>query len=120
MEEEDEEETFEDLVPSRKRKHGASEAGSVASRKTAASKTSTKSEPSMKYRAGGSGIHRDMDKANQTPGAEYRSKKARGDVKRKGKPDPYAYVPLSHGGLTKRKGAKAGSQRRSKDQVKDV
>lgn len=35
-------------------------------------------------------------------GAEYRSKKAKGDVKKSGAPDPYAYVPLNRGLLNKR------------------
>ena len=43
-------------------------------------------------------------------GAEYRSSKARGDVKRKGKPDPFAYVPLSKSVLNKRKKAKLQGQ----------
>jgi ribosomal RNA-processing protein 12 len=30
-----------------------------------------------------------------TIGKEYKAKKAGGDIKKKGKPDPYAYVPLS-------------------------
>ena len=58
-------------------------------------------------------------------------------MKRKGKPDPYAYVPLSHGSLNKRKaaksagewsglvkaarkGAKSGIKSRGKSNVKDV
>jgi ribosomal RNA-processing protein 12 len=28
-------------------------------------------------------------------GQEYRAKKARGDVKREGQPDPFAYIPLN-------------------------
>lgn len=36
------------------------------------------------------------------PGAEYKAKKAGGDVKKKGKPDPYAYIPLSRASLNKR------------------
>lgn len=92
-------------------------------------------EPSFKYQAGGSGIHRpiaeparrerrpvkkvtskerarlgkDAEKAEDY-GAEYRSGKARGDVKRKGKPDPFAYVPLSRTALNKRKQAKMKGQ----------
>ena len=31
----------------------------------------------------------------QRTGAEYRSKKAKGDIKRQGMPDPYAYIPLN-------------------------
>lgn len=35
-------------------------------------------------------------------GSEYRSKKAKGDVKKKGKVDPYAYLPLKRTTLNKR------------------
>lgn len=71
--------------------------------------------------AGGSGIHRPVGKAMSVQsgvsaktaksgkssastafGTEYRSKKAKGDVKKKGAPDPYAYVPLSRSSLNKR------------------
>nr|CAD7457370.1 unnamed protein product [Timema tahoe] len=79
--------------------------------------TNAHSEPVMKYQAGGSGIHRPVKVAKKqkakkkdlqglTSGAVYRSKKARGDMKRKGLPDPYAYVPLSRKMLSKRKKAK--------------
>ena len=92
-------------------------------------------EPSFKYQAGGSGIHRpvavkaangkravqklttkqraQMGKEKAQPadyGAEFRSAKARGDVKRKGQPDPFAYVPLSRTVLNKRKKAKMSGQ----------
>jgi len=54
--------------------------------------------------AGGSGIHRSlkMRKVDSEPGSEYRAIKARGDIKKKGKPDPYAYVPLTRSILNKR------------------
>jgi len=54
--------------------------------------------------AGGSGIHRSLKtrKIDCEPGSEYRATKAKGDIKRKGKPDPYAYVPLSRSILNKR------------------
>lgn len=93
-------------------------------------------EPSFKYQAGGSGIHRPVavaikpsakravhkltakQRAQQSKekvkptdyGVEYRSEKARGDVKRKGQPDPFAYVPLSRNALNKRKKAKMSGQ----------
>ncbi len=98
-------------------------------------------EPSFKYQAGGSGIHRPVarsvagsvrsgtgsvrklttkqriqeSKEKSKPstedfGSEYRSSKARGDVKRKGKPDPFAYVPLARSALNKRKKAKLDGQ----------
>nr|SVE78053.1 EOG090X00E0 [Daphnia lumholtzi] len=93
-------------------------------------------EPSFKYQAGGSGIHRPVaiaakpsakrtvqkltakQRAKQSQenvkpvdyGAEFRSSKARGDVKRKGQPDPFAYVPLSRNALNKRKKAKMSGQ----------
>ncbi|CAI9733252.1 isoform X1 [Octopus vulgaris] len=65
-----------------------------------------------KYVAGGHGIHRPKASASkrQEPvvnlGSEYKSKKAGGDVKRQGKPDPYAYIQLKHTDLNKRKRSK--------------
>ncbi|XP_076241510.1 RRP12-like protein isoform X1 [Calliopsis andreniformis] len=91
---------------------------------------SVKSAATSKYQAGGSGIHRPLKKAKaeQLPGAEYKAKKAGGDIKKKGKPDPYAYVPLSRSVLNKRKkkknagkfnkiikGAKKGAQKGMKN-----
>ncbi|XP_011686333.1 PREDICTED: RRP12-like protein [Wasmannia auropunctata] len=66
---------------------------------------SLKSQSTSRYRAGGSGIHRSLKtrKVDCEAGSEYRAIKARGDVKRKGKPDPYAYVPLTRSILNKRK-----------------
>ena len=43
-------------------------------------------------------------------GSEYRNKSGKGDVKRKGKHDPYAYIPLTHKALNKRKQSKAKGQ----------
>lgn len=109
---EKDENTFRALVSenARKRKLG----GSVGSRRTAKT-TATGSDhqpPAMKYQAGGTGIHRPM--RNNAPssefGSEYRSCKARGDVKKKGKPDPYAYVPLQRSNLNRRKKAKNQGQ----------
>ena len=75
---------------------------------------SVESRP-MKYQAGGSGIHRPLNGSQSTQkfpdyGAEYRAKKGKGDVKRKDKPDPYAYVPLKKESLNKRKRAKFDGQ----------
>ncbi|XP_018354107.1 PREDICTED: RRP12-like protein [Trachymyrmex septentrionalis] len=66
---------------------------------------SLKSQSTSKYRAGGSGIHRSlkMRKVDSEPGSDYRATKAKGDIKKKGKPDPYAYVPLTRSILNKRK-----------------
>jgi ribosomal RNA-processing protein 12 len=126
----DEEATFEDLVHTKKRKIG-SEAGSVKSRMTSAStsRQSTVGVDAKKYRPGGSGIHRKLD----APGQEYKSKQGHGDVKKKNKPDPYAYIPLTHKTLNKRKGsksksvfanvvaaAKKGANKGSKYKVKEV
>lgn len=68
-----------------------------------------------KYKAGGSGIHRPVGKVAKTDrkqeyGAEYKAKKAAGDVKKKGKLDPYAYVPLDYKAMNKRKKAKFQGQ----------
>ena len=83
----------------------ASEAGS---RRTTASSVPSKRKMTSQMKA-------KLDKAKQEAkpvdfGAEYRSTKARGDVKRKGKPDPFAYVPLSKSVLNKRKKAKLSGQ----------
>ncbi|XP_068977336.1 RRP12-like protein isoform X2 [Bombus flavifrons] len=73
---------------------------------------SVRSGSTLKYQAGGSGIHRPLKKSRTEyiPGAEYKASKAGGDVKRKGKPDPYAYVPLSRAALNKRKKKKNASK----------
>ncbi|XP_033313298.1 RRP12-like protein [Bombus bifarius] len=65
----------------------------------------------MDKKTGGSGIHRPLKRSRTEciPGAEYKASKAGGDVKRKGKPDPYAYVPLSRAALNKRKKKKNAS-----------
>ncbi|XP_032986796.1 RRP12-like protein isoform X2 [Rhinolophus ferrumequinum] len=61
------------------------------------------------YQAGGSGIHRPVAK-KATPGAEYKAKKAKGDVKKKGRLDPYAYIPLNRTKLNHRKKMKLQGQ----------
>uniref|UniRef100_A0A8D0N568 RRP12-like protein n=1 Tax=Sus scrofa TaxID=9823 RepID=A0A8D0N568_PIG len=61
------------------------------------------------YQAGGSGIHRPVAKKT-TPGAEYKAKKAKGDVKKKGRLDPYAYIPLNRTKLNRRKKVKLQGQ----------
>ncbi|XP_034342176.1 RRP12-like protein [Arvicanthis niloticus] len=62
-----------------------------------------------RYQAGGSGIHRPVAK-KAAPGAEYKAKKAKGDVKRKGRLDPYAYIPLNRTKLNRRKKVKLQGQ----------
>ncbi|XP_035739840.1 RRP12-like protein isoform X2 [Vespa mandarinia] len=91
------------ISSNRKRKHGA-----------CSDTTSLKSFAVSKYRAGGSGIHRPlkMQKIEHTPGSEYRAHKAGGDIKKKGKPDPYAYVPLTRAALNKRKKKKMATKLR--------
>ncbi|KAL0112098.1 hypothetical protein PUN28_013375 [Cardiocondyla obscurior] len=76
---------------------------------------SLKSRTTSRYQAGGSGIHRPLKtmKVNSEPGSEYRATKAKGDIKRKGKPDPYAYVPLTRSLLNKRKKKKNAGKFRS-------
>ncbi|XP_017897018.1 PREDICTED: RRP12-like protein isoform X1 [Capra hircus] len=61
------------------------------------------------YQAGGSGIHRPVAKKT-IPGAEYKAKKAKGDVKKKGRLDPYAYIPLNRTKLNRRKKMKLQGQ----------
>ncbi|XP_015121144.1 RRP12-like protein [Diachasma alloeum] len=74
----------------RKRKMSESDASSVAN---------------SRYQAGGRGIHRPVKAARveKAPGAEFKGKKAPGDVKKKGKHDPYAYLPLTRASLNRRK-----------------
>ncbi|XP_029179046.1 RRP12-like protein [Nylanderia fulva] len=66
---------------------------------------SLKSQSTSRYQAGGSGIHRPLKtrKVEREAGSEYRAVKGRGDIKKKGKPDPYAYLPLTRSALNKRK-----------------
>lgn len=112
-----------DVSKAKKRK--ASSALSMASGKTGGTGASEK------YVAGGKGIHRAMPSAESVKsgtsrmsmattkaastayGTEYRSKKAKGDVKQKGKMDPFAYIPLSRNSLNKRKRAKNAGQFKS-------
>uniref|UniRef100_A0A673UUI9 Uncharacterized protein n=1 Tax=Suricata suricatta TaxID=37032 RepID=A0A673UUI9_SURSU len=61
------------------------------------------------YQAGGSGIHRPVAK-KAIPGAEYKAKKAKGDIKKKGRLDPYAYIPLNRTKLNRRKKVKLQGQ----------
>ncbi|XP_073947995.1 RRP12-like protein [Choristoneura fumiferana] len=91
---------------------------SIKSGKTNRSKASTLAVGS-KYKAGGKGIHRPLNSAASdapTVGTDYRSKKAKGDVKKKGKHDPYAYIPLSRKNLNKR--TKAATSKQFKGVVK--
>lgn len=80
------------------------------------------------YKAGGSGIHRplaasvksgmtNVSKASRiskattkNPGSEFKAKKAGGDVNKKGKHEPYAYIQLSRNALNRRKRKAAGNQ----------
>ncbi|XP_022106693.1 RRP12-like protein [Acanthaster planci] len=67
-------------------------------------------ETPRKYQAGGIGIHRPVAVAKRTLkelGREYKAKKAKGDVKKKDKHDPYAYVPLNRQQLNRRMKAKS-------------
>jgi ribosomal RNA-processing protein 12 len=78
---------------------------------------------SSKYTPGGKGIHRPVAQsvksgyskatartATTAAGSEYSSRKAKGDMKKKGKPEPYAYIPLSRNSLNRRKRAKNTTQ----------
>ncbi|KAM8923920.1 RRP12-like protein [Pelodytes ibericus] len=68
----------------------------------------TAENPSQ-YKAGGSGIHRPFSREPEI-GTNYKSKKGKGDVKQKGKHDPYAYIPLNKANLNRRKKAKLQGQ----------
>uniref|UniRef100_A0A3B3T8K8 Ribosomal RNA processing 12 homolog n=1 Tax=Paramormyrops kingsleyae TaxID=1676925 RepID=A0A3B3T8K8_9TELE len=63
----------------------------------------------VSFLAGGSGIHRPLS-GKDNFGREYKAKKAKGDVTKKGKCDPYAYVPLKKAQLNRRKRAKLQGQ----------
>lgn len=53
------------------------------------------------------GIYRDTTKSKKDePGAQFRAKKATGDMKKSGAPDPYAYVALDRKNLKRRGGTK--------------
>ncbi|XP_063963855.1 RRP12-like protein [Lytechinus pictus] len=72
-------------------------------------------ETPTKYKAGGSGIHRPIgvpkkEKPVVKPGQEYAAKKAGGDMKKKGKQDPFAYIPLNRQQLNRRMKKKAAGQ----------
>ncbi|XP_067007465.2 RRP12-like protein [Anabrus simplex] len=95
--------------------------GPIKRKRRLSMSTDATSEPPAKYQAGGTGIHRPIAKAKSKKaknanipgtslGAEYRAKKAKGDIKRKGLPDPYAYLPLSRKFLNKRKKMKHAGQ----------
>nr|AAK93177.1 LD28893p [Drosophila melanogaster] len=101
----DEDKLQQKLVPKRVRK--GDDAMSMKSGKTTAS---------SRYTAGGKGIHRQLTAGNsdamsvksgkstsRPAGSEYGSKKAKGDMKKSGKLDPYAYIPLTRNNLNKRK-----------------
>lgn len=98
---------------SRKRK--AMDSHSMASGRTGGS--------SNRYQTGGKGIHRSTSGASVKSGISrasmattksaastaafgggdaFRAKKAKGDMKKKGKMDPYAYIPLSRTSMNKR------------------
>ncbi|XP_069044944.1 RRP12-like protein [Lepisosteus oculatus] len=66
-------------------------------------------EPQLQYKAGGSGIHRPLS-GKEEFGKEYKSKSGKGDVKKKGKHDPYTYIPLKKAQLNRRKKAKLQGQ----------
>uniref|UniRef100_A0A3Q3MIK7 Ribosomal RNA processing 12 homolog n=1 Tax=Labrus bergylta TaxID=56723 RepID=A0A3Q3MIK7_9LABR len=61
------------------------------------------------FSAGGSGIHRPLG-GRPDFGSDYKSKKGKGDVKKTGKLDPYAYIPLKKEQLNRRKRAKMQGQ----------
>lgn len=87
-------------VPSAKRNRKASDSVSMRSGKTATTMRK--------------GIHRSLGgtaddamsvksgRSNKAAGGEYSSKKAKGDMKLRGKLDPYAYIPLTRNTLNKR------------------
>uniref|UniRef100_A0A8C0IV87 Ribosomal RNA processing 12 homolog n=1 Tax=Chelonoidis abingdonii TaxID=106734 RepID=A0A8C0IV87_CHEAB len=71
---------------------------------------STASDASLLlFLAGGSGIHRRVG-TGVALGADYKAKRGRGDMKKKGQLDPYAYIPLNRAKLNRRKKVKMQGQ----------
>ncbi|KAK6482122.1 RRP12-like protein [Huso huso] len=66
-------------------------------------------EPQFQYKAGGSGIHRPLSRKGDS-GGQYKAKSGKGDIKKKGQHDPYAYIPLKKAQLNRRKKAKLQGQ----------
>jgi len=62
----------------------------------------SKNSQQSKYKAGGSGIHRQINK-KKAAGQNYKAKKGSGDIKISNKHDPYAYIKLDFNALNKRK-----------------
>eukprot|EP00062_Callorhinchus_milii_P024100 gi/632983650/ref/XP_007908751.1/ PREDICTED: RRP12-like protein [Callorhinchus milii] len=77
---------------------------SQAGRKQSLKGADQEVQKDSRYKAGGLGIHRPM--AKRKPGAEYKPSRGTGDVKLKGKPDPFAYLPLNKSQLNRRTKAK--------------
>ncbi|KAM8718828.1 hypothetical protein ACLKA7_001524 [Drosophila subpalustris] len=105
MEEDSSDEEVLKQDPSTKRKRKASDALSMVSGKTGAStrkgihrSLGGKSSDAMSVKSGGGGF-------SKAAGTEYSTKKAKGDMKQRGKLDPYAYIPLTRNTLNKRKRA---------------
>lgn len=69
-------------------------------------------EATVDHSAQNKGIHRRINKSEriQEYGKEFKSKKAGGDIKKKGRPNPYAYITLNRKTLSRRKKAKISGQ----------
>ncbi len=96
--------------------------GNTSRKRKASDLKSVASASSSRYVAGGKGIHRSMattsvksgatgvsrmsaattKSASTVFGGDYKAKKAKGDMKKQGKMDPYAYIPLTRNVLNKR------------------
>lgn len=97
------------MAPNRKRKAG--DAASMRSGKTSASRYTTggkgihrsvgDASDAMSMKSGKSGYSAKSGKSNHA-GTDYSTKKAKGDMKKKGQLEPYAYIPLSRNTLNKR------------------
>lgn len=108
----DSEDEMEKLKASRKRKAGDSL--SMASGRTGKTGGTATTAAGSKYKTGGKGIHRSLDSSasvksgvskattSKSFGSEYQARKAKGDIKVKGKLEPYAYIPLSRNSLNRR------------------
>uniref|UniRef100_A0A674BTC2 Ribosomal RNA processing 12 homolog n=1 Tax=Salmo trutta TaxID=8032 RepID=A0A674BTC2_SALTR len=85
------------------------EGGKTKGSRTRSSRVCVCIHASFFLSAGGSGIHRPLG-GSRDLGGDYKAKKGKGDVKRKGKVDPYAYIPLRKAQLNRRKKAKMQGQ----------
>lgn len=116
---------FKDLMNSKKRKRQENDDDSVeddddfipvCKKEETEQQASSSKTLSSRYKHGGQGIHRNLSLEDMgvKTGAEFKSRKGKGDSKKKGQSvDPYAYYPLRRSSLNKRKRAAMTGQFKS-------